>query len=189
MAPSSALSIIGPAAVKVTGGFLKTVTGEVGALVKDKISARRFRNLIPIVIEAKRQLANAGLSPHEVPLKIIHPLLEAASLEEDESLRERWAALLANSARSDDSGEILASFPAILKELSSREVRFLSALYQQVEAKTAARSERPCGRSSYQASQPRSELGIWGSYPILTKMQDSRALSAVNGCLLIPLLN
>jgi hypothetical protein len=39
-----------------------------------KINARRHTNLVKITVEAKRHLDAAGVSPREVPLKIIHPI-------------------------------------------------------------------------------------------------------------------
>jgi len=117
-------------------GFLKEILGppakEMGELWKDKVSARRFRNLIKIVAHAKEQLEEAGVSPKEVPLKIIHPLLESASLEEDQELQERWASLLANSADSDSQVNVLPRYITTLRELSSLEARLLNDMYERV---------------------------------------------------------
>ena len=120
-------------AEKAAEGLLKTVLGppadELGQLLKEKVSARRYQNLVKIAANAKEQLDSAGLSPKEVPLAIIHPLLEIASLEEDESLQKRWAALLANVSLSDS--ETLRCFADILKQLTSVEARFLDKAYDE----------------------------------------------------------
>lgn len=125
----------GEALKKESEGFLKAVYGEparaLGSFFADKINKRRHANLIKITVEAKRKLAAAGVSPKEVPLKIIHPMLEAASLEEDPDMQTRWANLLAKVA--DPRAEALPpSFPRILSEMSSREARFLDGVYDQL---------------------------------------------------------
>ena len=44
-------------------------------------------------------------------------------------MQERWANLLANAADPRHQNEVAPTFPIILKELTSREVKFLDALY------------------------------------------------------------
>jgi Abortive infection alpha len=138
---STALAVAKKGAVqaleKDARGFIKAVLGEpakaLGGLLTDKVNRRRHANLVKITADAKHKLVEAGLSPKEVPLTIIHPALEAASLEEDPQLQETWANLLANSADPRDLDSVAPSFVVILKELRSREVRFLEALYSHAE--------------------------------------------------------
>jgi hypothetical protein len=79
---SLATSDMGTAGEKVEE-FLQNVLKEpgtsLGGLLADKINRRRFRNLAHVVFEAKQLLSGLGLTEKEVPLKIIHPLLESAS--------------------------------------------------------------------------------------------------------------
>ena len=117
-------------------GFLKAVLGEpakaLGGLLADKVNSRRHANLIKITVEAKRKLTDAGISPKEVPLKIIHPMLEAASLEEAPDLQSTWANLLANAADPRQTNSVFPSFPTMLKELGHREVCFLNSFYDEI---------------------------------------------------------
>jgi hypothetical protein len=119
---------------KESEGFLRAVCGEpakaLGGLIADKINKRRHANLIKICVEAKRALADAGVSPKEVPLNVIHPALEAASLEEEPDLQGLWANLLANAADPRQANPVAPSFPHLLKELGVREVKFLDELYR-----------------------------------------------------------
>ena len=113
--------------------FLKTVLhtpGEaIAGLLADVVNERRHANLIKIAARATERLHKAGVSPVAVPLSIIHPALEGASLEEDPDLQTIWSNLLANAADPRQRNGVAPSFPAILKELTSREVRFLDAIY------------------------------------------------------------
>ena len=123
-------------AKEVANGFLRTVLhgpGEaLSGLWADKVNERRHANLIKIAIRAKERLDAAGISPKAVPLSIIHPALEAASLEEDPDLQDTWANLLANSADPRMHNAIPPSFPAILRELTARDVKFLDAFFTEV---------------------------------------------------------
>jgi len=122
---------------KEAESFLNTVIGEPakarGGLLADKINHRRHKNLIGITVEAKRNLAEAGLSPKEVPLKFIHPLLDVCSLEEEPDIQTIWANMLANAADPRQKNPVGSSFSGILKELTSREVKLLDATYRHLE--------------------------------------------------------
>ena len=59
-------------------------------------------------------------------------ILQRASREEDDSMQTRWAALLANAARSDKKADLPPSFPEILAALSPGEARLLDAVYDKV---------------------------------------------------------
>jgi hypothetical protein len=112
--------------------FLSKVLGspleEVGALLHDKVRARRFRNQVNTLVKTRDMLAEAGISPKAVPLKVLVPLLEGASLEDDESMSARWAALLANAANPNHAHAVLPACVAILKELTPTEARMLDSL-------------------------------------------------------------
>jgi hypothetical protein len=149
---SAALARAGDAVTEVAkkeaDSFLKATLGEplkaVGGLLADQVNVRRHANLIKAVVNAKRQLSNAGVSPKEVPLTIIHPAIEAASLEEDPDMQSVWANLLANAADSRQGSPVLPSFPGILKDWISRDAKFLAVLYSSATEKV----KRPNARSN-----------------------------------------
>ena len=122
---------IAPLAADAAEGFLKRVFGpsaeSVGLLLADRVNERRHANLIRIVTRAQRRLAEAGISPRQVPLKIIQPLIEHASLEESEDLQKCWSQLLASAAADPDS--VHPAFVRVLSELSGPECRLLQAMY------------------------------------------------------------
>jgi hypothetical protein len=75
----------------------------------------------------------AGISPRAISLKLLVPLLENVSLEDDpddpaadpeeaEAMHERWAAMLANAAADDAGADVPPSFPIILSELETKEI-------------------------------------------------------------------
>jgi hypothetical protein len=128
---------------KQSESFLTAALGEpakaLGGLLADTINARRHRNLVVATVNAKQRLTEAGVSPKEVPLSIIHPALEAASLEENPDLQSVWANLLANAADPRQVSAVLPSFTGMLGELTVRDAKFLAALHSHA----AARAELP----------------------------------------------
>jgi len=65
----------------------------------------------------------------QVPLKILIPIIQNASLEEDDDLQNRWAALLANNASGD---YVETAFPEILRQLSSADAHLLRMCFHEV---------------------------------------------------------
>jgi hypothetical protein len=58
------------------------------------------------------------------------PAIEAASLEDDESIQDMWANLLANAADSEGGKRIHQVHVSILKEITFEDARFLNALFR-----------------------------------------------------------
>ncbi|MCL4852992.1 MAG: DUF2806 domain-containing protein [Bryobacteraceae bacterium] len=153
-------------AQKETESFLNVVLGEplreVGGLLKDKVSARRHRNLVKIVLAAKECLSRAGVSPKEVPLKIIHPLLDAASLEEEPALQDLWAKLLANCADPERKQPISTIFLNVLRELTVVEAQFLDHIVSKAIARSAEMQKRREKKEHLSYEDP-TEIGNLGA--------------------------
>ncbi len=63
-----------------------------------------------------------------VPLNIAIPLLQAASMEEDDLLREMWARLLVNAMDADRNVEMRRAFIDILESLTSLDAQILEKI-------------------------------------------------------------
>jgi len=79
--------------------------------------------------KANEFLRKRGKTPQQVPMKLLAPILEYGSLEDDESMQDRWASLLASAADQSFNNRILPSFASILKELSPVEAMILDRIY------------------------------------------------------------
>ena len=76
----------------------------------------------------------SGDEPQPVPGRVLWPLLEQGSLEEDDDLRRTWAVMLANAARDQTDQRVFPAFPHILAELSAREVLVLEKISEAQDA-------------------------------------------------------
>jgi hypothetical protein len=60
------------------------------------------------------------------------PVLEAASIEDNETLQSRWAALLANASDPQKDSFVLASFVEVLRQLTPEQAVFLDSILERV---------------------------------------------------------
>jgi Abortive infection alpha len=110
---------------KLFGGSLT----EFDNLFKDKIRYRRFKNQLKILAKANDLLKENKLKPKEMSLKLLVPLLEYSSLEEEPELQEKWARLIASASVQEDKDLITRNYVEILNKLSVNEVKILDYLF------------------------------------------------------------
>ena len=105
---------------------------EVGSMFGDFLRGWRFKRVVDLFEDVKEVASRAGLRLKPVAPRLLFPILDSASLEDDEDLNQRWVALLTNAARTDFDDDVLPSFPDILKQLTAQEVQFLDRAYDEV---------------------------------------------------------
>lgn len=116
--------------------FIAAASGHPGETIGEilgNVAHRRLKNAEIVSNKAHLILLNIGQKVGEMPLNILQPALEAASLQDDSYLQDTWANLLANAADERKKNPVEPSFARILAELSTREVRFLDALFKEMD--------------------------------------------------------
>jgi hypothetical protein len=98
---------------------------EIGLTLQDSIRVYRAQRQMKLLQKVSAYARERGFIPREVPLKLLLPILDNASVESDDDLHTAWAALLANAANPSIHGRILPCFVEILKQLSKGEAIFL----------------------------------------------------------------
>lgn len=122
-------------AAREAGGFIaKFISGplEQGiGIFEDRLKYMRWERQVRLMKRAEQFLALLGQSApnRAVPMKIAIPLIQGASLEEDDALQDRWAALLVNAGTASFPGEIRRSYVAILEQLTPLDARILEVVY------------------------------------------------------------
>jgi hypothetical protein len=106
--------------------MLGPAADELAEMWRDQVRLYRYERQLKCVENAEKMALDAGFTPKAVPIKLLFPLLEGASLEEDENLHSMWAALLANASEPHNSTKVEASFIAILKQISPEEAKLLN---------------------------------------------------------------
>jgi hypothetical protein len=105
---------------------------EVGLAWGDSTRLWRVKRLVLFLEDFHQFVTKRGLKLKPVAVKTLFPLLEGATLEDDDDLHQRWVALLVNAARTDYQSAIPAYFTDILRQLTCAEAHFLDSAYDEL---------------------------------------------------------
>lgn len=110
---------------------------EIGETIGVHARGYRIKQAVKVLKETQRMLIDAGISPHAVPPRLFLPIVESASVQDDEDLHMRWAALLANAAAIPDS--VHPSYIEVLRQLTPKDAKLLDELYDECMRKGGRR--------------------------------------------------
>ena len=109
--------------------IIKAILGpaadELGQRFGDRVRLYRYRRSLDMLKKAEKMAKDAGFTPKAVPIKLLFPLLEGASFEENEDLHDMWAALLVNAASPENADKVRPAFISVLKQMSPDEASVL----------------------------------------------------------------
>lgn len=110
------------------GKLITPAVEETGLLIKDQVTFWRFKNQVKILNKAERYCEKHNIKPKKISFKLLTPLLENSSLEEEEVLQDKWAILLSNLVDSEQNVENHV-FPYILGQISKKEFLFIEKAF------------------------------------------------------------
>ena len=122
-------------AAREAGGFIaRFVSGSLDqgiGIFEDRLRYMRWERQIRLMQRAQDFLKLVGMSvpTRPVPLKLLIPIMQGASLEENDDLQDRWAALLVNTANANFGSEVRRSYVTILEQLTPLDAHILDVLY------------------------------------------------------------
>lgn len=116
------------------GGFFAKVLGEAFqdaiGLFSDRLKFYRFQNQVDIMDKVNKILSVRNVTNTKpIPPKLAIPIMEYASLEEDERLKDMWSKLLANGLDPNRNFEIKYSYIEIIKSLTPLDAIVLKQIY------------------------------------------------------------
>jgi hypothetical protein len=121
------------------GSFISKVVGgpiaQIGGILEDWTKYYRYKNLLIIcdkVEELHEQRRIAGKTV-AIPARAAIPMLESASLEDDENLQNMWACLIANSMDPKFTQPLHPGYIEIIKQMSPDEAVILNA-FRKIES-------------------------------------------------------
>jgi hypothetical protein len=108
------------------GNLLGASVEEFGGWGGDVIAFKRWKSRVRMLQEAEAMVGAAGLTAHEVPFRVLAPILESGGDEDIPEMQGLWASLLANAATRPDA--VPVAYPQILRQLEPVEARALRFL-------------------------------------------------------------
>jgi hypothetical protein len=113
--------------------FIKAPFETALSIWDDNLKFRKWTNQVNIIQEAKLIMQKNGLEPsNNIPLKFAIPLLEAASLEDDDYLKDLWVNLLVNSSIENNEFTLEKSYINVLEQLTPLEAKILKTIYSNI---------------------------------------------------------
>lgn len=104
------------------------VCDDIGAIISDSMKPYRAKNLVRVIQETGRILRDAGLPANAVPTRLLFPIADASSIEDNETLQDMWAGLLATASQQTDS--VSPSFIETLKQMTPDDARHFEVICQ-----------------------------------------------------------
>ena len=138
-------------------------------IVHDKLMYMRWERQQRYMARAQLFLKQLGLEEpsRAVPMQLLIPMLQGASLEENDELQDRWAKLLVNAADAESRVVVTRNYITILEHLTPYDARVLDKIYS-VPEQEFARGFWVCGvvnefypdPSNIDAKNPPAELRL-----------------------------
>ena len=112
---------------RIAEELLSPLAGEWGQDIAHWWRRRRDR-LASVLEKAGTMLGQAGLEPQTVPDRILGPIVDGTSLEDDSGLQAMWVALLSNAASPGAASRVLPGYAEVLRQLVPSQARILDSL-------------------------------------------------------------
>ena len=110
---------------EVFGDLLRDSVG----LMSDKLKFYRIEKFYSLKDKTEKNLKEKGIKTTiPVPPKLGIPLIEAATVEDNEDLHTRWSNMLSNAINPNFNGKITRNFVSILEEMNPVDVLILDTI-------------------------------------------------------------
>ncbi|MBN4065569.1 DUF4393 domain-containing protein [Desulfocapsa sp. AH-315-G09] len=112
---------------KVLGEPIETATGILG----DKLKFMRWERQVRLIDRVQQINHDRGVEGKEIPVtpKLAIPIIENASLEENDVLQDLWAKLMSSAQGKESSNAVRSAFIDIIKQLEVIDVMILGSMF------------------------------------------------------------
>lgn len=127
-------------ATQALGRFVSRITTEpletVMGILNDKLQFVRWERKLRLADRGRELLQQRGVQGplRPIPYKLALPIVEHASLEDDDELQDLWANLLASAVDPKFDGLIRAAYIDIIRQLEVVDVHLLNVVYESYKA-------------------------------------------------------
>jgi hypothetical protein len=131
----------GVRATKKLGAFIARLVQEpaddIVEILTDRLRFARWRRQERLLVEMEKSLQDRNLHGDllPVPLKIALAILENAAIEEDDSLQDLWAKLLAAAADPAMQSKVRIAFIEVIRQFDAIDAMVLNYCHEQAQTK------------------------------------------------------
>jgi Abortive infection alpha len=122
-------------AVERTGKFFKDVFPKLTDRADTYLTAKLDKWINEREDRLSRSVAEAaakrglGGPTKDAPVSVLYPLIEAATLEDDDELRKMWAEMLLNAIDANSTAEVRRAYVSILQDCKPLDAKVLATLH------------------------------------------------------------
>lgn len=102
---------------------------EISETFADNFRLRRFKNQVKILTKANEHITELGFDPKQIDLKVLAPLVQLSSLEENPNLQDRWSKLITNIVRIEGKTLLKQNAIEIISKISNEEAQLIDFLH------------------------------------------------------------
>jgi hypothetical protein len=132
IATDSAIKVVADKSESLIKSLFGKAFDETGEMIADQVKLRRFKNQVTIFEKAEKYLKDKNIDCLKVNLKVLAPMLEFSSYEEDKNLQELWANLITNILSKPTSTLLQQNSIEILNKISNDEAKILHHVYKKL---------------------------------------------------------
>lgn len=140
--------------IEKSDGLFKSLFGkaftETGEMIADQVKFRRFKNQLKIFKDAEAYLAKNEFDPQKINLKVVAPMIEFSSYEEDANLQKLWSNLIANILTKPFPVVLQQNALEVLNKISNDEVKVLNYIYENLLTTREERFRKISAQPSFQ---------------------------------------
>lgn len=122
----------------IFGPLLGPATEEIGQYIADPIRIARQERLLKYAEKSQKQIEGLSATPQVIKPKILFPIVEYSTLEDDDYLQDKWVNLLTSAAIGN---YIHPSYPRILSELSPLDAKLLEVIFKSHQEEEGERQQ------------------------------------------------
>ena len=156
-------------------GMIKTLLGpaadEAGQILADRIRYWRWKNSLVILEEVNQTLIDKGITPRQIPLKTLMPIMEGISVEdESENLKAKWVNLISHAATGES---VHPKYIKLFSELDSIDATILDTAFSLHKSEAGDLIRQYFDSSKLEiADYPEGNLAVFGCIRYLKEIKE-----------------
>jgi len=143
-------------------GLVQEPAETIIGILTDRLKFTRWRRQVRLLEQAEKILRSRNLQGRLLPVspKLALPILENATLEEDDALQDLWVRLLVAATDPAVQPRVRIAFVDVIKQLESIDARVLNYCYERAQSKLEDHRKRYKAEYKKDTTLTESDFGV-----------------------------